>query len=207
MQLNNVFNRVREKKMDALLLKHKRLAEKKPARTKIPAAVAFLVFGWFLLFLLPLARAWTDEPQSIKVFRNSPQWHSLLQNVEDVKPTEEAGGPNQSRRPNQAKWGIPMLKVCRSQPDLATEKRWIACLNVRKIDWKNQMVIIYAEGATQGRGDSVEQVQLTTFQVNSGVLEVGVKIGPLRECYSSPCAIALVEKFDGPVRCKGITAK
>ena len=181
--------------MDALLLRHKRLAEKKPARTKIPVAVAFLVFGWFLLFLLPLARAWADEPQSIKVFRNSPQWQSLLSNVE---ATEVAGRP---------KRGIPMLKVFRSQPDLATEKRWIACLNVRKIDWKNQMVIIYAEGATQGRGDSVEQVQLTTFQTKSGVLEVGVKIGPLRECYSSPCAIALVEKFDGPVRCEGITAK
>ncbi|MCY2939570.1 MAG: hypothetical protein NTV55_14600 [Planctomycetota bacterium] len=100
-----------------------------------------------------------------------------------------------------------MLKVFRSQPNLAVEKRWISCLNVRKIDWQNQMVIIYAEGATQGRGDSVEQVQLTTFQVKSGVLEVGVKIGPLKECYSSPCAIALVERFNGPVRCNGFTAK
>ena len=191
--------------MDALLLRRKRLAEKKPARTKILAAVAFLVFGWFLLFPLPWARAWADEPQSIRVFRNSPQWQSLLNNVEDMEATEEGGKPREPRRPKR---GIPMLAVFRSQPNLAEEKRWISCLNVRKIDWKNQMVIIYAEGATQAtRGDSVEQVQLTTFQVKSGVLEVGVKIGPLKECYSSPCAIALVERFNGPVRCNGFTAK
>lgn len=191
--------------MDALLMRRKRLAGKKPARTKILAAVAFLVFGWFLLFPLPWARAWADEPQSIRVFRNSPQWQSLLNNVEDMEATEEGGRPRGARGPKR---GIPMLKVFRSQPNLAEEKRWISCLNVRKIDWKNQMVIIYAEGATQAtRGDSVEQVQLTTFQVKSGVLEVGVKIGPLKECYSSPCAIALVERFNGPVRCNGFTAK
>lgn len=105
--------------------------------------------------------------------------------------------------------GRAKLMVINDSPDSQTLQKLKSELNVKEIDWRKQMVIIYGEGTTEGTTTNparraISNIEFSKFKILAGSIFIEFSQQGAYHAPSTPIGIALVERFDGTIRCKHI---